>query len=238
MLFSNPIASNIRSIKERIARAAAASGRSPDKITLLAISKMFPKEIILQATAAGMRQFGESRVQEAEEKIPYFCEFPDITWHLVGHLQTNKVRRAAEYFDVIHSLDSVRLAARLDKACLEFEKVMSVFIELDLGKETTKTGADPAQVGEIVEAVSQFRNLKLNGLMTVPPYFENPDLARPYFAELREIREKLEAEQPGCLGQAHLSMGMSHDFEAAIMEGATIIRIGTAIFGLRNYESE
>jgi pyridoxal phosphate enzyme (YggS family) len=178
-------------------------------------------------------KFGENRVQEAEGKIPYFREMLKLEWHLVGHLQSNKTRPAAELFDVVHSLDSVKLAAKLNQASLELGKTLSVLLQVDLGGEETKFGADPDHIREIVEAMPDFKGLRLDGLMTLPPFFEDPEQARPFFAKLRELRETIESEQPGCLGQCHLSMGMSHDFEAAIREGATIVRIGTAIFGSR-----
>jgi PLP dependent protein len=227
------IAQNIQSIREKMDRAAASCGRSPDEITLLAISKTFPKEFIVQAAAAGIHAFGENRVQEAEGKIPYLGGLPGLEWHLVGHLQTNKAKRAAELFDVVHSLDSLKLAARLNQASAECGKTLSVLIQVDFGEEETKFGAGRDQVREILAAMPGFTDLRLNGLMAIPPYFENPDEVHPYFARLRQLSEEFESEQPGCLGQKHLSMGMSHDFEQAIRAGSTIVRIGTAIFGGR-----
>jgi len=229
----NSIAQNIQSIRERIARAAAECGRSSEEIVLLAISKTFPVELIFQAAEAGVYKFGENRVQEAEHKIPFIPNASNWEWHLVGHLQSNKARRAAELFNVIQSLDSLKLATKLSQASLEIGKVLSVLLQVDFGEEETKFGADPAQIRELIEGISNLKGIRLDGLMAIPPYLENPEQARPYFAKLRELKETLETEQPGCLGQQHLSMGMSHDFEAAICEGATIIRIGTAIFGSR-----
>jgi len=229
------IADNIRSIGERIAQAAAACGRSAGDITLLAVTKTFPEEAISRAIDAGLRQFGENRVQEAEGKILHFRGFPGLEWHLVGHLQSNKTHRAAELFDVIHSIDSVKLAERLDQAATEAGRVLSVLIQVDLGGEDTKFGVPQDRVRELLDAMHKLEHLRLDGLMTLPPYFGNPDEARPFFAQLRKLSEILEAEQPGCLGRRHLSMGMSHDFEAAIREGATLIRIGTAIFGERKH---
>ena len=229
------IADNIRSIGERIAQAAAACGRSAGDITLLAVTKTFPEEAISRAIDAGLRQFGENRVQEAEGKILHFRGFPGLEWHLVGHLQSNKTHRAAELFDVIHSIDSVKLAERLDQAATEAGRVLSVLIQVDLGGEDTKFGVPQDRVRELIDAMHKLEHLRLDGLMTLPPYFENPDEVRPFFAQLRKLSETLEAEQPGCLGRRHLSMGMSHDFEAAIREGATLIRIGTAIFGERKH---
>jgi pyridoxal phosphate enzyme (YggS family) len=216
-----------------MAKAAASCHRSLDEIMLLAVSKTFPIEAISRAAEAGLHQFGENRVQEAEDKILHFRQRLKLEWHLVGHLQSNKAKRAAELFDVIHSLDSVKLAAKLSQAGLEKGKRLSVLLQVDLGGEETKFGADPGRIGEIVEAASKLEGIRLDGLMTIPPFFEDPNQSQPFFAELRELRDRLESEQPGCLGQKHLSMGMSHDFEAAIREGATILRIGTAIFGTR-----
>lgn len=216
-----------------MAAAAASCNRSPDEVMLLAISKTFPTDAISRAAEAGMHQFGENRVQEAEAKILHFRQILKLEWHLVGHLQSNKAKRAAELFDVIHSLDSVKLAVRLSQAGLEMGKKLSVLLQVDLGGEETKFGADPGQIRDIVEAASSLEGIRLDGLMTIPPLFENPTRSRPFYARLREMRDMLESEQPGCLGRKHLSMGMSHDFEEAIQEGATILRIGTAIFGTR-----
>jgi hypothetical protein len=218
-----------------MAKAAAACGRDPQEITLLPVSKTFPVESISRAVAAGIRQFGENRVQEAEAKILHFRGVDDLEWHLVGHLQSNKTRRAAELFDVIHSIDSARVAVRLDQAAKENRKILSVLLQVDLGSEETKFGVPPDKIRDLVDAVSGLKQLRLDGLMTIPPFFENPQETRPYFARLRRLSESLESERPRCLGRRHLSMGMSHDFEAAIMEGATIIRVGTAIFGARRY---
>jgi len=229
------IKDNIQVVRNKIADAAAGCGRSPGEITLLAISKTFPVETISRAVEAGLSKFGENRIQEAEDKIPALKRYPGLEWHLVGHLQSNKSRRAAELFHVVHSLDSVRLAERLNQACLDTGKKLSVFLQVDLGNEETKFGADPASVREIMGKLTSFEGLKLDGLMTIPPYYENPEHARPYFRRLREMKDALESEQPGCLGQQQLSMGMSHDFHVAIQEGATIVRVGTSIFGSRNY---
>ena len=231
--FINPIAGNIQHIRDGIFRAAESCGRRPEEIILLAISKTFPREAIADAIEAGIRHFGESRVQEAGTKIPHFTGTAKPEWHLVGHLQSNKARRAVELFDVIQSVDSAKLANRISLASLELGKTTPVLLQVDLGDEETKFGATSDEIRGIIEAVSGFKGIRLDGLMTIPPYFEDQEDARPYFSRLREIGEKLETEQPGCLGKRHLSMGMSHDFEAAIREGATIVRVGTAIFGTR-----
>ncbi|HSW39609.1 MAG TPA: YggS family pyridoxal phosphate-dependent enzyme [Acidobacteriota bacterium] len=229
----NHIAHNLSAIRERIARASQASGRAPEEVLLLAISKTFPVELIEQAVESGQCRFGESRVQEAEGKIPPLRAIPNLEWHLVGHLQSNKARRAAELFDVIHSLDNVKLAARLDQACREMGKKISVLLQVDLGGEETKFGTPPEKTAEIIKALAAFPSLHLDGLMTIPPFLDDPEQVRPYFRMLRAIKDDMEARNPGCLGKRHLSMGMSHDFEVAISEGATIVRIGTAIFGSR-----
>jgi len=227
------IADNVRSIRERIARAAEGCGRSATEITLLAITKSFPVLIVSEAAGAGLRQFGENRVQEAESKIRFFEGKIPLEWHLVGHLQSNKARKAAELFHVIHSVDSAKLARKLSESCVELGKTISVLVQVDLGEETTKFGARRDELRELVTAVRQMPGLTLDGLMTIPPFWEDPERARPFFLELRDMRDHLEQEEPGCLGRKHLSMGMSHDFEAAIREGATIVRIGTALFGPR-----
>ncbi len=227
------IADNVQAVREQIARAAAACGRSETEITLLAITKTFPVEIISEAVSAGLRQFGENRVQEAEPKVLYFADKISLGWHLVGHLQSNKARRAAELFPVIHSVDSIKLAKKLSQSCVELGKAVSVLVQVDLGEEATKFGVARDQARELVSEIRQLPGLSLDGLMTIPPFFEDAERTRPFFIELRAIRDRLESEHPGSLGKKHLSMGMSHDFEAAISEGATIVRIGTAIFGPR-----
>jgi pyridoxal phosphate enzyme (YggS family) len=245
---SGQISRNIKQIREYIARAAESCGRRPEEVGLLAISKTFSCEAIAEAMAAGVRRFGESRIQEAAAKIPHFTEAisdceEDVKfissqslkpeWHLVGHLQSNKTRRAVELFDVIQSVDSAKLAERINQASLELGKITSVLLQVDLGNEESKFGAEPDEIHGIIEVISGLKGIRLNALMALPPYFENQQDARPYFHRLRELGERLEAEQPGCLGERHLSMGMSHDFEAAVSEGATIVRVGTAIFGTR-----
>ena len=229
----NSIADNIQSIRKRIAKAALNCSRSPEDVILLAVSKTFTVDFISEATRAGLWRFGENRVQEAAGKIPSFNDVTDLEWHLIGHLQSNKVRRAAELFDVIHSIDSTRLAEKLNQASLEIGKKLSVLLQVDLSGEETKFGANLSQIREIVSVAGNLRGIRINGLMTIPPFFEDPERVRPYFQQLRELLETLESEQPGCLGHKHLSMGMSNDFEVAIQEGATIVRIGTAIFGSR-----
>lgn len=227
------IAQNLESVRERIERAAVACGRSSAEVALIAVTKTFPVEIIEEAVAAGHLFFGENRVQEAEPKIRHFAARPELQWHLIGHLQSNKARPAAELFQAIHSIDSLRLAQKLSHAAVELDRRISVLVQVDLGEEETKFGTPRSAAPALVKDIVNLPGLQLNGLMTIPPFFEDGERTRPFFAELRKLRDRLEEETAGCLGQRHLSMGMSHDFEVAIAEGATMIRVGTAIFGER-----
>jgi len=220
-------------VHERIAETALRVNRRPNDVTLVAVSKTHTAEIIQQAIAAGVTDLGENRVQEADLKIPAVGR-KAARWHLIGHLQSNKARPAVELFDVIHSLDSVKLARRLDGVCGEINReVLPVLIQVDLGKEATKTGAAESEVPKIIEAIAQLPTLRLTGLMTLPPYFDDPENGRPFFRRLRELRDELRAQ--GAFGdqRGELSMGMTNDYQVAIEEGATIVRIGTAIFGTR-----
>lgn len=230
----NEIGQNLQKVRDRIAAAAMGCGRHPEEITLVAVSKNFSEGHILAAVAAGQSHFGENRVQEAESKIPQIRSASSLTWHMIGHLQSNKAHLAAELFDFIHSVDSVKLARKLGQAACDLGKSLSVLIQADLGHEQTKFGAEPGLIREITLALLEMEGLSLEGLMTIPPFFADPERTRPYFSALRELRDTLEREKPGCLGKGHLSMGMSHDFEIAIAEGATIVRVGTAIFGERS----
>ena len=225
-------------VHERMAEAAVRANRRPDDVKLVAVSKTHPSEFIREAIAAGVTDLGENRVQEAEAKIPEVGR-KAARWHLIGHLQSNKARRAVELFDVIHSLDSVALARRLDRACGELSREeLSLLIQIDLGKEATKSGAAESEVLEIIDAIRQSQRLRLTGLMTLPPYFDNPEHARPFFRRLRELRDELRAQ--GVFGESsgELSMGMTHDYEVAIEEGATMVRVGTAIFGARESKTQ
>lgn len=226
-------ARRLQHVRERIASAVARANRGLEEVTLVAVSKTHPPEMIRTAIAAGLADFGESRVQEAEGKVPQVGRHK-ARWHLIGHLQSNKARRAVELFDVIHSLDSVALTKRLDRFCLELNrKELPVLIQVDLAHEATKSGADESQLLEIVKAIKESRALQLVGLMVVPPFFEEVEKVRPFFRELRVLRDDLRAQ--GAFGDrgGELSMGMTHDYEIAIEEGATMLRIGTAIFGAR-----
>jgi pyridoxal phosphate enzyme (YggS family) len=225
-------------VRTRIETAARGSDRSPEEITLVAITKTHPAETLKAALDLGMHDLGENRVQEAEEKIVELGRSA-ARWHLVGHLQANKARRAVGLFDVIHSLDSAALAERLDRMCVEEKRQsLDVLVQVDLGGEAAKSGIEAAQLPNLLAGLKECPRLRLTGLMTLPPYFENPDCSRPFFKTLRELRDELAAQGhfgSGInSGKGELSMGMSHDFEVAIEEGATMIRVGTALFGERS----
>jgi pyridoxal phosphate enzyme (YggS family) len=217
-----------------MATAAARAQRSADDVVLVAVSKTHPAAKVREAITAGQVDFGENRVQEAEAKIPEVGR-DAARWHLIGHLQSNKARRAVELFDWIHSVDSIDLARRIDRICDEVDREeLPVLIQVDLGHEATKTGVAEKDLRKVAEAVSECDRLRLMGLMTLPPLFDDAEKARPYFQRLWELRNELQTE--GVFGErpGDLSMGMTHDFEIAIEEGATIIRVGTAIFGERD----
>lgn len=230
------LAARFKDVKDRVAAAAENCGRKPDEITLIAISKTHPASLVKELIELGATDLGENRVQEAETKIPEVGQ-SSARWHLVGHLQANKARRALSLFDVIHSLDSIDLARRLDRLCDELgRESLPVLIQVDLGHEETKTGVDEKELPQLAETVQQLERLELIGLMTLPPFFEDPKQARPYFRRLRELRDEL--ARNGAFGKrrGELSMGMTHDFAVAIEEGATMVRIGTAIFGERGHK--
>lgn len=224
------IAQNLTAIRSEIAERAVRCGRSPESIELLAISKTFPVAFIEEAMEAGQKAFGENRVQEAEEKIRQLRD-REITWLLVGHLQSNKARLAAELFDLIESLDSRKLARKLDRACGELNKVMPVLIQVNIGEEPQKFGVSPADVPEMVRAVDRLEHLELRGLMAIPPYDPDPEASRPYFRRLAGLRDEINQDRERPLEE--LSMGMSNDYPVAIEEGATRVRVGTAVFGER-----
>lgn len=220
-------------IRAQIEAAALKCGRSPQDVTLIAISKTHPASLVREAIELGATDIGENRVQEAEQKINEVGRYA-ARWHLVGHLQANKARRAVQLFDVIHSLDSLELARRLDRMCgEEGREKLPVLVQVDLGHEDTKSGIDESELRALIEGVKVLERVQLIGLMTLPPFFDDPEQARPFFRRLRELRDELRAQ--GVFGdqKGELSMGMTHDFQVAIEEGATMVRVGTAIFGQR-----
>jgi pyridoxal phosphate enzyme (YggS family) len=201
----------------------------------MAVSKTFPPDRIREAYAAGLRVFGENRVQEFAAKATTLRDLRDVEWHLIGHLQTNKAAKAAELFDAVDSVDSVRTAEKLNASAASTGKTLSILIEINVGGERAKSGVAPGsgELEKILQGAPRWRNLKIRGLMTVPPYTEDPEGSRPYFRQLRQIRDSIAARKLPQVVMEVLSMGMSHDFEVAIEEGATCVRVGTAIFGER-----
>src|SRR5215213_1922595 len=217
------LASRLAEISGQIANAAQKANRPPQAIKLVAVSKTHPAQSVKDAIEAGARAFGENKVQEAEGKIGEIGR-ENAEWHLIGHLQSNKARKAVRLFDVIHSVDSVELAERLERICEEEGRErLSVFVQVDLAKESTKNGIGEKDLPELVGFLSGCRHLQFDGLMTLPPFFEDAEKVRPFFRRLRELRDEI-------CPAGELSMGMSHDFALAIEEGATVIRVGTAIF--------
>jgi len=225
------IAARAGAVRERLSRAATRAGRKPHEITLVAVSKTHPPEAVREAHAAGVRDFGENKVQEAQTKLPELRDLSDSRWHLVGHLQGNKARKAVSLFDRIHSVDSIPLALKLEQAAAEAGKTLDVLVQVDLAGEATKHGADEAHLFPLLEQMRGLRSVRATGLMILPPFSDDPEASRPFFVRLRELRERAAAQ--GLLLGAELSMGMSHDFEVAVEEGATLVRIGTEIFGER-----
>jgi len=229
------IVENVARVRERIATAARRAGRNPEEITLMGVSKTFPVERIREAHAAGLRVFGENRVQEFADKAASLNDLADAEWHLIGHLQSNKAVKAAELFGAVDSVDSVRLAEKLNGAAEKAGKTLPILIEINVGGEDAKSGVAPAseELEQVLLAAPRWGNLRVRGLMTVPPYSENPEDAQPFFRQLREICNRIASRHLPAVGVDVLSMGMSHDFEVAIEEGSTCVRVGTAIFGER-----
>jgi PLP dependent protein len=226
------IADRLTEVRARIAEAARSVGRDPSSVRLIAVSKTFPLDLVRDAYAAGQRDFGENRVQEALDKIHDVRDL-EIRWHLLGHLQTNKARRAASAFAAIHSVDGLELLRKVDAAAASEGATPQLLIQVDLAGEETKFGVRPADVPPLFEAAGSLRAARIVGLMTLPPIPENPEDARPWFTELRKLRDAWAASGVPTYMLQELSMGMSGDFEVAIQEGATMVRVGTAIFGRR-----
>jgi PLP dependent protein len=222
----------IESINDRIRRAAEAAGRQPDTIRLVAVSKTVPAERVRAAIQSGITLLGENYIQEAREKIEALQEFP-VAWHFIGHLQSNKAKYAVRLFDLIHSVDTIKLARELDRQAGKIDKVQDILIQVNTGKEASKSGVYVDDTLTLVRAAGQMSHIAVKGLMTLPPYFNAPDKVRPYFQALRELRDRIRSESLPGIAMDELSMGMTGDFEAAIQEGATLVRIGTALFGER-----
>ncbi len=226
------LSERFRQVRERIAEAAARSGRSAEAVTLVAVTKTVPVERVRQAYELGLRVFGENRVQEAREKVGALAALPSIHWHLIGHLQTNKVARAVELFEMVQSVDSARLAEALNKQMEARGKRLPVLLEVNVGGEASKEGVRPEELAQLAEAVVRLPHLEVQGLMTVAPYTPEPEAVRPVFRRLRELGDEMRERFPGAAWQ-HLSMGMSEDYVVAIEEGATMVRLGRALFGER-----
>ncbi|HEV2115495.1 MAG TPA: YggS family pyridoxal phosphate-dependent enzyme [Terriglobales bacterium] len=226
---------NLAAVRERIAAAARHAGRRPEEIALMAVSKTFPPAVIREAYEAGQRLFGENRVQEFAEKAAALSVLAGVEWHLIGHLQSNKAAKAAELFSAVDSVDSLRLAEKLNAAAQKANKRLSVLIEINVGGEAAKSGVAPdsPELEQLLAAVPQLTALQFRGLMTIPPFTEDPQQARPFFRRLRELRDQIAARHLPGVSLDGISMGMSHDFEVAIEEGSTCVRVGTAIFGER-----
>lgn len=225
------VAENLNAVKERIAKAAARVGRDPESISLVAVTKTVPVERIHEAIAAGQRVFGENRVQEAQDKVQALGH--DVQWHLIGHLQRNKVRFVCELFDLIHSVDSLPLAQDIDRRAAQCGIVMPILIQVNIGDETTKTGVAIPDALSLVRDIAGLSHVAIRGLMCIPPALEDPEEVRPYFTQLRTLAEQIDQARLPEVTMTELSMGMSHDYEVAIEEGATMVRVGSAIFGPR-----
>lgn len=229
------IIENILEVQQRISAAAQRAHRNPAEIALMAVSKTFPPEPIREAYDTGLRFFGENRVQEFAGKASALSDLKDAEWHLIGHLQTNKAARAAELFSTVDSVDSLKLAQKLNTSAGSLGKRLCVLIEINIGGESAKSGVPPEskELEELLLAAPQLEHLEFRGLMAIPPFADDPQQSRPYFRKLRALRDELAARKLPGIGLTVLSMGMSHDFEVAIEEGSTCVRVGTAIFGER-----
>ena len=229
------IPENIAELQSKIVQAAKRSGRNPSEVALMAVTKTHPSARIREAYDAGLRLFGENRVQEFSGKASALADLPGARWHMIGHLQTNKAAKATELFSAVDSVDSVKLAEKLDVAARTLNKKLQVLLEINVGGEEAKSGValDSLELEELLKSAPRLEALEIQGLMTVPPFTEDPEGARPYFRKLRAFRDQIAARKLPAIATEILSMGMSHDFAVAIEEGSTCIRIGTAIFGER-----
>jgi pyridoxal phosphate enzyme (YggS family) len=223
----------LRQVKNRIDAAASACGRDPETIRLVAVSKTVAAELVKEAIEAGVTILGENYVQEAREKIQRLSSYP-VSWHYIGHLQTNKAKYAVRLFDLIHSVDSLKLAQELDKQAKKNDKIQPILIQVNVAEEISKSGVSVEHATKLIKDIGQLPNLAIKGLMTMPPYFNAPEKVQPYFNTLRQLRDQIRNESIPHVSMDELSMGMTGDFEVAIQEGATLVRIGTAIFGERN----
>jgi pyridoxal phosphate enzyme (YggS family) len=229
-----PIVRNLQSVRSRLDAAARRAGRDPTTVRLIAVSKTFSADAVRTAWSAGQVDFGENKVQEGLQKIGVTADIK-IRWHLIGHLQSNKAKKAATAFQCIHSIDSIELLRKIDAAAADAGAAPEVLVQVDLAGETTKFGAAADVARRIVDATQALRAARMTGIMLIPPWNEDQEQTRPWFVRLRQLRDQWVTEGVPAASLAELSMGMSHDFEAAIEEGATMVRVGTAIFGKRTY---
>jgi len=222
----------LEQIKERIRQAAESCNRDAGAVRLVTVSKTIAAEIVKEAIDAGVTILGENYVQEARDKFKALIQYP-VSWHFIGHLQSNKAKYAVRLFDLIHSVDSLKLARELDKQAGKVDKIQQILLQVNISAEDTKSGISTDEAPRLIAEISQLKNLAVKGLMTMPPYFYQPEKVQPFFAALRELRDQLKEQSLPNVSLDELSMGMTGDFEVAIKEGATLVRIGTAIFGER-----
>ena len=230
---SEALKKRLSNVKERIKKAAIDCGREPDSVRLVAVSKTIPEDAVREAIKSGADILGENYIQEAKDKINALSAYP-VSWHFIGHLQSNKAKYAVKLFDMIHTVDSLKLAKELNKQAKKINKIQKILIQVNISMESTKSGVHEEDAQKLIKEISLFENLSIKGLMTMPPFFNNPEEARPCFSALRNLRDKIRNEAIKNITMQELSMGMTGDFEVAIKEGATLVRIGTAIFGERN----
>ncbi len=227
----------LEKIQQRIRRAAEACGRNPDDVRLVAVSKTMPKEMLAQAVEAGVDTLGENYVQEAREKFNELYTL-SVAWHFIGHLQSNKAKYVVKIFDLIHSVDSLKLAREINKQAKKIDKIQEILVQVNISQEDSKSGTQVENTVDTIRDISGLENVAVKGLMTMPPFFNAPEKVQPFFKALRELRDKVDAENIPNVSMYELSMGMTGDFEVAIQEGATLVRIGTAIFGERHSQEK
>ena len=222
----------LEKVRERIRQAAESSNRDADSVRLVAVSKTVAPDIVREAIEAGVTILGESYVQEARDKFKALVQYP-VSWHFIGHLQSNKAKYAVRLFDLIHSVDSLKLTRELNKQAAKVDKVQQILVQVNISGEDTKSGISADEAPGLIAEIGRLKNIAVKGLMTMPPYFYQPEKVRPFFAALRQLRDRIKAQSLPNVSLEELSMGMTGDFEVAIKEGATLVRIGTAIFGER-----
>ena len=222
----------LEQVRERVRQACESCNRNADSVRLVAVSKTIAAGTVKEAIEAGVTILGENYVQEAREKFNALLQYP-VSWHFIGHLQSNKAKYAVRLFDLIHSVDSLKLARELNKQAEKVDKIQQILVQVNISAEDTKAGTSADEAPGLISEISQMENLSIKGLMTMPPYFYQPEKVKPFFAALRELRDQIKAQSPPNVSLEELSMGMTGDFEVAIEEGATLVRIGTAIFGER-----